>query len=91
MLKDTWKDKINGVDAINANDINGIAKAVIDIEKNGVGNGGKIVIDSEMSDTSENAVQNKVIKGYVDSKIGDIDAALDELHNYAQSLIGGAK
>lgn len=25
----------------------------------------------------------------IDAKIGDIDAALDELHNYAQSLIGG--
>ena len=26
---------------------------------------------------------------YVDSKIGDIGTALDELHNYAQSLVGG--
>ena len=30
--------------------------------------GGSIEIDKEMSDTSENAVQNKVIKAYVDSK-----------------------
>ena len=28
-------------------------------------------------------------KAYVDEQIGDIDAALDELHNYAQSLAGG--
>ena len=28
-------------------------------------------------------------KKYVDDKIGDIDSALDELHNYAQALIGG--
>ena len=32
------------------------------------GNGLKTVIDSEMSDTSENPVQNKVVKGYIDDK-----------------------
>ena len=30
------------------------------------GGGGSITLDSEMSDTSENAVSNRVIKGYVD-------------------------
>jgi hypothetical protein len=30
-----------------------------------------------------------VTKSYVDEKIGDIEAALDELHNYAQALING--
>lgn len=33
------------------------------------GGGGSMVIDSAMSDTSENAVQNKVIKAYVDESI----------------------
>ena len=28
-------------------------------------------------------------KKYVDDKIGEIDAALEELHNYAQSLVNG--
>lgn len=55
------------------------------------GGGESIIIDTEMSDTSENAVQNKVVKSYVDEKIGDIDAVLEELHNYAQALIGGAE
>ena len=32
------------------------------------GGGGGITVDSAMSDTSENAVQNKVIKAYVDGK-----------------------
>ena len=32
------------------------------------GNSLKTVIDSEMSDTSENPVQNKVVKGYIDDK-----------------------
>lgn len=29
------------------------------------------------------------IKEYVDEKLGDVDTALDELHAYAQSLVGG--
>lgn len=33
----------------------------------GNGGGGSITLDSEMSDTSENAVSNKVIKEYVDN------------------------
>ena len=33
------------------------------------GGGGSITLDSEMSDTSTNAVSNKVIKEYVDSFI----------------------
>lgn len=37
-----------------------------DIERWNTDNGADIVMDSEMSDTSENAVQNKVIKEYVD-------------------------
>ena len=36
-LKDTWVNKTNEVDDVNAEDINEIAKAVIDIEKNGAG------------------------------------------------------
>ena len=32
------------------------------------GNSLKTVIDSEMSDTSENPVQNKIVKGYIDDK-----------------------
>ena len=35
----------------------------------GGGSGGTIILDTEMSDTSENAVQNKVIKKYVDEEI----------------------
>lgn len=33
-------------------------------------------IDTEMSDVSENAVQNKVIKGYVDTEVGKADKLL---------------
>ena len=30
-------------------------------------------------------------KKYVDDLTGDIGSALDELHNYAQAIIGGAE
>ena len=43
--------------------------------KNGE-NGTPAVIDTEMSDTSENTVQNKVIKTYIDSTTGDINSIL---------------
>ena len=37
--------------------------------------GGKVTVDSQMSDTSENPVQNKAIKAYVDTKMSkDTDA-----------------
>ena len=41
------------------------------------GSGTSITVDSAMSDTSTNPVQNKVIKAYVDSKSVDISADLD--------------
>ena len=38
-------------------------------------NGGKVTLDTEMSDESENGVQNKVIKAYVDGKVDTINTA----------------
>ena len=35
-LKDIWKDLVNGVSEVDADDINNIAGAVIDIENEGV-------------------------------------------------------
>ena len=43
--------------------------------KNGE-DGTPAIIDAEMNDTSENAVQNKVIKSYVDSTAGNINSIL---------------
>ena len=47
-------------------------------------NGTNIVVDTEMSDTSENPVQNKVVKGYVDNFVKQItevaQAGFGELH-----------
>lgn len=44
-----------------------------------------ITVDTEMSDTSENAVQNKVIKAYIDGIVGDVDAAIAEI----ETILGG--
>lgn len=37
-------------------------------------------IDTELSDTSENAVQNKAIKAYVDGLVGEINTVLDTIN-----------
>lgn len=46
---------------------------------NGADGGGSIIIDSEMSDTSDNTVKNKVIKKYVDDIVGNIQSVLSTL------------
>ena len=51
-----------------------------EIPLGGGGGGGSITLDSEMSDTSENAVQNKVIKSYVDGLVGDVNSLLDTIN-----------
>jgi hypothetical protein len=82
-LNEKWKDKVDGVDGIMADDVNSIAHAVIEIEKNGA-SGDEIVVDDIMSDVSKNPVQNKVIKNYVDSTKTDLQKYLDE------QILGGA-
>lgn len=71
-LKDDWKDLVSGVSEIDVEPINEIAQAVIELEENGTGGGGaggSITVDDEMSGTSTNPVQNKVVKKYVDDSI----------------------
>ena len=48
--------------------------------------GGSGTVDTTMSDSSTNAVQNKVIKGYVDDMVGDIGTILDNING---EVIGG--
>lgn len=87
-LKDTWvdlEDEIDGVansgDDISVKPINDIAHAVIEneddikkIKENG--GSGSIIVDDEMSSTSTNPVQNKVVKAYVDILDDRVDSAL---------------
>lgn len=49
-LKDSWIDRIDGVDIASAKDINDVANAVIELEKNGI-----ITVDQYYSPESENA------------------------------------
>lgn len=92
-LRDEWKDLENKVQGdpdsgseISVEPINKIAHAVIDLENN-EGGGSSIIIDTEMSSESENAVQNKVIKNYVDNMVGDIGTALDDIIAEQEAII----
>lgn len=74
-LKDNWQDLQDAIagdpnsgNEMKAKPINDIAHAVMKLEEK-VESGTFVTIDTEMSDTSENAVQNKVIKAYVDESI----------------------
>ena len=48
--------------------------------------GGSGTVDTAMSDSSTNAVQNKVIKSYIDDMVGDIGTILDNING---EVIGG--
>ena len=50
------------------------------IDESDEGDSPESVIDTEMSDVSTNAVQNRVIKGYVDSVVGNINTILDNIN-----------
>lgn len=84
-FKDEWRPRVDGVDDADSSAVNEIAEEVIRLGENEE----NLDIDTTMSDTSENPVQNKVIKAYVDNAIGDIDTALDSIIAIQNSLIGG--
>lgn len=44
-------------------------------------------IDSEMSDTSENAVKNKAIKTYVDTSLANIQAEIGDMESVLSSVV----
>lgn len=88
-LKDTWTNKVNGVDKCDAKDINDIAQAVIDLEKSDT----KAlttddIIDNLTTDSNTktlSAKQGKLLKDYVGDLIkynhptyGEIDYSLQE-------------
>lgn len=50
------------------------------IDESDEGDSPESVIDTEMSDVSTNAVQNRVIKLYVDSVVGNINTILDNIN-----------
>lgn len=50
-----------------------------------------MLISAQNSDAISAISVEKADILYVDEKIGDIESVMDELHNYAQALIGGAE
>jgi hypothetical protein len=49
-------------------------------------------VDTKLNATSTNPVSNKAVSAEINSlndKVGDIEAALDDLHTYAQEIVGG--
>lgn len=76
-------DTDNSLAKVNDFSINALLEAIrLGIFKGEKGDSGEIAnVDSEMSDTSENAVQNKVIKAYVDTIIKNAQKLIDSKDN----------
>lgn len=70
MALENWIDKQDGIDDILAEDINSIANAVIEAQKEI----NKIVIDQTYSPTSENAQSGKAVAEALEEKIDEEDA-----------------
>lgn len=70
----TWNDASASIN-------NNFAKVKTALEQGGGTGGG---VDTQMSDTSEKAVQNKVIKKYVDDEVEDAKAYSEEMADNAE-------
>lgn len=60
-LKDTWVDKVDGVDMNSAEDINMVAQAVIEIEKNGTETAPSVEIVQETGDSKTAVMSQKAV------------------------------
>ena len=77
--KTNWVNDVTPLDANNMNNIeNGIENLVNEV------NGSTITVDSELSETSENPVQNKVITAKLNNK-ADINNPLSLIEAYRKS------
>lgn len=73
IFKFSWTNKKDG-DDIYAEHVNSLADGIKETQE-AIDNI-SIDIDTEMSDTSTNAVQNKVVKTYIDESVGDVETAI---------------
>ena len=83
----SWTNKKDG-DDIYAEHVNSLADGIKETQE-AVENI-SIDIDAEMSDTSTNAVQNKVVKTYIDESVGDVVETAEnaqETANIAQANV----
>lgn len=66
------------IEALNLQDYVNVKMSVEDVAqliKNALGSGGTIVVDNQLSTTSTNPVQNKVITGALNDKVGVLTTA----------------
>lgn len=87
IFKFSWTNKKDG-DDIYAEHVNSLADGIKETQE-AVENI-SIDIDTEMSDTSTNAVQNKVVKTYIDESVGDVVETAEnaqETANIAQANV----
>ena len=90
-LKNNWKPKTDD-DYVEAEDINFIADSVIELEENASSggvtpDGTPIIIDDEMSPTSENPVQNKVVMQYIVERDTELQGAVSHFANVANDAM----
>lgn len=71
-LQTTWNDAVGSLN-------NNFSKIRQAIALASLGNA--VMLDTEMSDESENAVQNKAIKAYVDERIEDITHNIETIQS----------
>lgn len=80
-LESSKQDKITTTNKLPASNISGLATVATSGSYNDLTNKPNIpeaaIVDSAMSSTSEHAVQNKVIKSYVDSQISGLGSILN--------------
>ena len=78
-LKDNWIDRQNGIDDVDSEDINKVARAVIELEENA----NKNVVDQTYSPTSKNAQSGKAVAEAVATKADktEVDKLNDDLAN----------
>lgn len=75
-----------------SNVLNMVSEQTFEVQTNkiasAISNAGGGTVDTEMSDSSTNAVQNKVIKGYVDDNTVTVDSAMsDSSENAVQNKV----
>ncbi len=78
-------DTDNSLAKLNDFSINALMEAI----RLGTFKGADAIVDNEMTDDSENAVKSKVVKAYIDEKLVDVEAVLDEIITLQNQLIGG--
>ena len=78
-------------DGIVDGEITSLDGRVSALEQGGGGGGGGTTVDTSMSNTSTNAVQNKVIKQYVDGEVSSLNTAISNLSSAVSTNAGELK